>query len=509
MLRYGLKLSPLVIGPWYALSTPQQKKDVVAIGYAGANAARVVPFLVTSIYDYYKSLNMHPYPSEQHDKEKDQCHERVAYKLLSLCVKNRGIYLKLGQYIGSLDTIAPRKYVEVLRVLQDEGPHVPFDDIKIVIENDFGCKLEDLFENFEQTPIAAASLAQVHKAFYKKSKQPVAVKVQFPTLLLQTKYDMVVTRTTVQVINFVASKMGNNSINFLQLFENFKSSRIKELDFTLEFKNGNDTKQHFQGDERIYIPNYIGKPKERVLIMEFIDDAFKINQVDEILNKFGKPLTQEYVCRSLIDIFAKMIFFYGVVHVDGHPGNILVREHPDHPGRPQVVLLDHGHYVRIDDEFRNNFSKLWYSMVTFNKKNIKEIGTQFCGTHYRYLPILFTYRTIDSQKPLGESFRRDEKQLLKVSNDLSLENIGFLLQKLPWDLILIFKACHFVTIHNKKFGIKSRERFFRFTDHCMISLSNNSRMSYYKMKLSFYLKLFFLEYFPRIFRLLYTSTTSD
>mmetsp|Transcript_9230 Transcript_9230/g.8162 ORF Transcript_9230/g.8162 Transcript_9230/m.8162 type:complete len:90 (-) Transcript_9230:502-771(-) len=89
--------------------------------------------------------------------------------------------------------------------------------------------------------------------------------------------------------------------------------------------------------------------------MEFIDNAFKIDQVDEILNKFGKGPTQKYVCKSLIDAFAKQIFWFGHVHVDGHPGNILVREHPDHKGRPQVVLLDHGHYITVDEEFRNRF----------------------------------------------------------------------------------------------------------------------------------------------------------
>lgn len=301
---------------------------------------------------------------------------------------------------------------------------------------------------------------------YKKTSQPVAVKVQFPTLQLQTKYDMIVTKTTVKVINFVASNMGNESINFLQLFQNFRDSRIKELDFTLEHKNGNDTKKNFEGYDRLYVPEYLSDPQKRVLIMEFIDDAHKINQVDEILARFGKDPTQEYVCRSLIHIFAKMIFTHGVVHVDGHPGNILVREHPQHPGRPQVVLLDHGHYIRVDDEFRQKFCKLWYAMVTFNRSKIKKISYEFgVNEYYRYLPLIFTYRTIDSKKPLGESFRRDEKQLLKATNDLNLDNIGFLLQKLPWDLILIFKACHFVTMHNKKFGVKSRERFLHFTDH--------------------------------------------
>lgn len=132
--------------------------------------------------------------------------------------------------------------------------------------------------------------------------------------------------------------------------------------------------------------------------MEYIDNAYKINQADEITEKYGTILTHKYVCQTLIDIFAQQIFVHGHVHVDGHPGNILVREHPKHKGRPQVVLLDHGHYMTIDDEFRLKFGNLWYALVTFNKPTIKRISYEFgINDYYRYLPLLFTYRTFDSK----------------------------------------------------------------------------------------------------------------
>jgi predicted unusual protein kinase regulating ubiquinone biosynthesis (AarF/ABC1/UbiB family) len=121
--------------------------------------------------------------------------------------------------------------VEVLKVLQDEGPHLPFNDIKIVIENDFNCKIEDIFSSFDEVPVAAASLAQVHKATLKDCGKEVAVKIQFPSLLLQTKYDMLVTKACIYVVDYTASKLGNEAINFKQLYESFKTSPIKELDF--------------------------------------------------------------------------------------------------------------------------------------------------------------------------------------------------------------------------------------------------------------------------------------
>ena len=83
----------------------------------------------------------------------------MAKRILYLSTSSGGIYFKAGQYIGTLEKIAPKEYVEVLKVLQDKAPSLPYDTIKIVFENDFGCKIEDVFEDFDREAISAASLA--------------------------------------------------------------------------------------------------------------------------------------------------------------------------------------------------------------------------------------------------------------------------------------------------------------------------------------------------------------
>lgn len=129
-----------------------------------------------------------------------------------------------------------------------------------------------------------------------------------------------------------------------------------ELDFDLELQNGAQTAKNFSDDDRIYIPKFYKEfSGPRMITMEFISNAYRIDDIEKIVKKYGRKMTDEYVCKSLIDIFGKQIFLYGLIHVDGHPGNILVREHPDHKGRPQIALLDHGHYCSIDDEFRLKF----------------------------------------------------------------------------------------------------------------------------------------------------------
>jgi aarF domain-containing kinase len=123
-----------------------------------------------------------------------------------------------------------------------------------------------------------------------------------------------------------------------------------------------------------------------------------------------------------------MIFNHGHVHCDAHPGNILIRPNPENPKRPQVVLLDHGFYCDLPDTFRLDFCKLWYSMVTMDYATVKEISSRLgIGEYFRYLPLLFTYRTINATKPLGAPVSKEEVQFLKGKDEVNFEKISFLL----------------------------------------------------------------------------------
>jgi aarF domain-containing kinase len=158
--------------------------------------------------------------------------------------------------------------------------------------------------------------------------------------------------------------------------------------------------------------------------MEFVEGC-KINEIEELKKRFGKP---QLASEILIDVFAKMIFNYGHVHCDAHPGNILVREHPTKKGKPQIVLLDHGFYCDLSEEFRLNFSNMWYAMVTMNYFKLREVSTKMgIGEYYRYLPLLFTYRTINAKKPLGGTVSKEEVTFLKGNDEVNFEKISYLL----------------------------------------------------------------------------------
>lgn len=96
--------------------------------------------------------------------------------------------------------------------------------------------------------------------------------------------------------------------------------------------------------------------------MEFMRGC-KINEKEKITKMGFDP---KQVAKDLVTIFGQMIFKFGHIYCDAHPGNILVRKNP-YNGEPQIVLLDHGLYREVSDEFRINFSKLWLSLITFDK----------------------------------------------------------------------------------------------------------------------------------------------
>ena len=116
------------------------------------------------------------------------------------------------------------------------------------------------------------------------------------------------------------------------------------------------------------------------------------------------------------------------------------------------------------------------------------------GEYYRYLPLLFTYRTINTTKPLGGKLAPEERTFLKSNDEVNLDKIGFLLQRLPTDLVFIFKAVHIVGTHNSRAGGTTRARLFTFADYSLRGKCQREPYLYYLyLKIVFYLKVFLFE----------------
>ena len=118
------------------------------------------------------------------------------------------------------------------------------------------------------------------------------------------------------------------------------------------------------------------------------------------------------------------------------------------------------------------------------------------GQYFRYLPLLFTYRTINAKKPLGGQITKDEVDFLRGNDEINLEKISLLLQRLPSEVVFIFKAMHTIGLHNRRTGGTTRERLLTFTDYSAEGLSESYSTVYELMlKFLFRFKLIVFEYF--------------
>ena len=122
-----------------------------------------------------------------------------------------------------------------------------------------------------------------------------------------------------------------------------------------------------------------------------------------------------------------MIFKHGFVHCDAHPGNMMVRRNPDRPNEPQLVLLDHGFYCTMKDDFRKNFCDLFIALTSFDNQTVLNIANKMkMGDYARHLPVIFTFRSINSKKKLGEQITKEEIKFFKGYDEFNFDKVSFL-----------------------------------------------------------------------------------
>ena len=194
-----------------------------------------------------------------------------------------------------------------------------------------------------------------------------------------------------------------------------------------------------------------------------------------------------------------MLFQHAHIHCDAHPGNILVRRLKE--GKPEIVLLDHGFYASLDQKFMQQFCELWYALVTFNNQRMREVAQEMgVGEYYRYLPILFTYRTINSRKPFAARFNKDEKKFMVQNDEINFEKISYLLQLLPAQLTFIFKAIHCVGIHNSRCGGTTKDRLLTFSRDCIDRLAQGSKIRSLWLRFVMWVRILLFTYCFPVFR---------
>lgn len=262
--------------------------------------------------------------------------------------------------------------------------------------------------------------------------------------------------------NKLARRYDYEGLDFTKFMAHFERGLLQELDFKQEVINSERLRDAFRGYKALYLPKmYVLESSPRSIIMEYVEGE-KINDIETLKEIFGDATK---VTDVLVDIYARMIFLHGHVHCDAHPGNMMVR---CRDGKPEICLIDHGFYCSTGEDFRKQFCELWYAMASMDYSEMKRLAYKMgIGEYFRYLPLLFTYRTINTTKPLGGKLAPEEKTFMVDNDEINLDKVGMLLQKLPTDVVFIFKAMHMAGLHNFRAGGTTRTRLFNFTDYAI------------------------------------------
>jgi predicted unusual protein kinase regulating ubiquinone biosynthesis (AarF/ABC1/UbiB family) len=250
---------------------------------------------------------------------------KLARKFRTLAVELGGIHIKLGQFISARADIVPDAVRYELKGLQDEVPAAPTSHVLQRITSDLGAPPSELFLQFDESPVAAASLGQVHFARLPNGRE-VAVKVQRPHIEEIVEIDLSALRWVLNIIKDYRPLRRRADV--MALFNEFSRVLRLELDYIQEARNIEIFRANFAQVPGVYVPEPITDLTTRhVLVMERIN-GFKINDFDA-LEKAG--VSRHELAERLNHTYLKQFFLDGFFHADPHPGNLFVRVEPGIP----------------------------------------------------------------------------------------------------------------------------------------------------------------------------------
>lgn len=305
-------------------------------------------------------------------------HQQNAEQILATATSLQGLLVKMCQVIGTRSDVFPPAYVRTLARAHDRLPPRDFAQIRRVVEEDFGRPLESIFAEFAPTPVAAASLAQVHRARLRDGRE-VAVKVRYPDIDEIVRVDLTASRVVCQVYE----RLDPQPLAMLPLLEELQKYLQLELDFEREVENAIRIRAMFARDPRVVVPEMFREHcTRRVITMEFVE-GIKVTDSERLV---AAGINPREVVNGLTGIYNQMILAHGFFQADPHPGNILVQ-----PG-PRFVLLDFGLAKELPKNFGLGLFELMFSMMTFNEaamiRAFRELGFRTkTGDERTYLDI--------------------------------------------------------------------------------------------------------------------------
>ena len=259
-------------------------------------------------------------------------------------------YIKLGQLLSTRYDMLPDAYCDALARLQDDVAPFPFEEVEQIVTTEVGLRMSKAFSEFDSTPIAAASLGQVHRARLRDGRE-VAVKVQRPAIRKTIADDLDALQ---QVADWIDEHTDFGRRHHLRaMLDEFRKSLVRELDYRREAQNLVTLGKNLAEFELIIVPKPIDDyTTDRVLTMEYVR-GIKITKLSDVakLELPGKQLADQ-----LFRAYLQQILIDGFFHADPHPGNVFVTD--DH----RVALLDLGQVGYIAPQLQAHLTQLVFAI---------------------------------------------------------------------------------------------------------------------------------------------------
>jgi ubiquinone biosynthesis protein len=341
-------------------------------------------------------------------------------------------YIKLGQILSSGEGVFPPELVAEFRLCRDRVPPEPFNAVRQVVEAELGQRLEDVFAHFETTPIAAASIAQVHAARL-VSGEEVVVKVQRPRVGALVRNDIAAMSWLAPLLigRIPVASLANPPA----LVELFAETIVEELDFRLEADNMLDIARVLAstGQKAVVVPRpHPELVTRRLLVMERLDGF----SWDDVEGMRGAGIDTSAVVRAFMIAFLEGAALFGVFHGDLHGGNLLVR----HDGK--VALLDYGITGRLDERRRVAFLRLLMG-GTLNDTHMQLAGLRDLGAVPPDTDLEVLANDLGLDKPVVDPTTMDPEALLAEVRELTKRLLEYG-AKFPKILMLFVKDLLFL-----------------------------------------------------------------
>jgi len=292
-------------------------------------------------------------------RRRERMEKLSRFERIRMAVEELGpTFVKLAQVLSTRPDLVPLELTQELEKLQDQVPSFPLAQVREIVESELKAPVEEIFERFEETPLAAASIGQVHRARL-RSGQEVVVKVQRPGIRKVIEIDLEILYLLATLIEKYVEEAGFQRPT--RIVEEFARTLEKEIDYNTEASHAERFARQFLNHPSIYVPRIYRKfSTSRLLTMEYIQGV----KVSEISTLEENGCDRKTIASRGADLVLEQVFKHGFFHADPHPGNVFIL--------PENIIcyLDYGMMGSVDRQARGDFADILYGVARRDESKI-------------------------------------------------------------------------------------------------------------------------------------------